>query len=123
MNIQQEIFEAWLFAQDDGAEYDYKDNENCLVCQFIKQTTNVKDARAGGGYWRDSARILEKNYGVQPFPDWLADFELKFVGLKRFGQVKEAYIKHFGNPLANTEMVELPKPTTCEQPKPDAVVI
>ena len=54
--------------------------------------------------------FLKRRYGVQPFPDWLADFELKFVGLKSFGQVKEAYIKHFGNPLANTEMVELSKP-------------
>ena len=123
MNIQQEIFEAWLFAQDDGAEYDYKDNENCLVCQFIKQTTNVKDARSGGGYWRDNANVLKEGCGRVEFPKWLADFEYKFISLKTFGQVKAAYISHFGNPLANTEMVELPKPTTCEQPKPDAVVI
>jgi len=46
--IHYEKFEAWLLSQSDEREFDYMDTENCLVCMFLKETTNAAKPHCGG---------------------------------------------------------------------------
>lgn len=77
--FNRERFEAWLANQPGEREFDYGSNDNCLVCNFIKETTGIKSPRVGHNYARkaviDDARI--------GFPQWLFDTTVETMKLGR----------------------------------------
>lgn len=65
MQIERERFEAWLSVQPDGTEYNYAEIYDCVVCRFIRQTTNVTYVSAGDYYFR-----LKAGGEKLPIPEW-----------------------------------------------------
>jgi hypothetical protein len=53
MIIHQEKFEAWLFSQPDEREFEYIDHRGCVICSFLKETTNAKEPMAGPYLYTD----------------------------------------------------------------------
>jgi hypothetical protein len=52
MQIQKEVFEHWLFSQPREREFQYLSNTECLLCAFIKETTNLAPTVGGFGiFW------------------------------------------------------------------------
>jgi len=120
MNINQETFEAWLFSQPDDRQYDYRDNEGCLLCMFAKETSNKRLSVAGRAF-----RVIsdpENTFKYIDFDSWLQRFMCDCVRTnlgydsvplsEDFKTVKAIYVAMFGQP-----MMEIPMPELIEQPK------
>jgi hypothetical protein len=101
MTINRETFEAWLFAQTRGAVFRYGDCLNCLLAQFLKSSTSLKEPSVGGEYFRPQIGAEE----VCRFPEWLLQLQRGFLHYDDtssipFGHVQDCYIKLFGDPSA-----------------------
>ncbi len=63
--ISREHFEAWLYAQPPTRVVNLSDPGECLICQFLKETTQFKKPKAN---WRD----IKFGRGIRPaqLPVW-----------------------------------------------------
>lgn len=105
MQINRETFEAWLFTQPDERTYNFIDYSDCLLCKFIKETTNIENIRVGSTYFRVNGKCQE-------FDDWLMRYAIGFnpkantslaIGAT-FGNAKLLYTIIFGNPTTFDEI-------------------
>jgi hypothetical protein len=57
----------WARTKPAGDPYSYIDNNNCALCQFLRETGRCARPAVAGHYWRDtdSGDIFEQ----RPFPD------------------------------------------------------
>lgn len=46
--INRERFEAWLFSQPGDRSWNFHDTQQCVLCSFIKETTNHLRPIVGG---------------------------------------------------------------------------
>lgn len=122
--INRESFEAWLFSQPKERVFDYRNTDGtCVICSFVKETTNAKGVCGGGGF------VVTSN-GFIPTPAWwesqsvsLTMPDMDTVSAKardRDGfyspiitilDLQQAYIAMFGDPNA-----EIPADATVENP-------
>lgn len=70
MEIQQEHFEAWLFAQPNSRRWDYCDGQNCVIASFIKETTAITEPLVNSKEWWMDIKDLYVKDGF-PIPLWL----------------------------------------------------
>jgi len=113
MNINQETFEAWLFSQPDSRTYNYSDNTGCLICSFVKETTNVKKVSAGGSTLTTDGEVLAFEGWIKSFMCKNIQTEIGYWGIPISNDYKTAkaiYVAMFGQP-----MVEIPMPEPIEQ--------
>ena len=104
MQINQETFEAWLFAQPDERKYNYLDNNNCLICRFVKETTNIQDISAGGDYLRYNNKIFKfEGWLLTIMNTWNPNIKAGVPSSKDFGTVKKLYIDFFPATFASIE--------------------
>ena len=70
---------AWARTKPSDASYDYRSNDNCAICQFLRETGRCDRPSAGDKYWRDTSLGYHEN----AFPEgiWLALLAGTFGGL------------------------------------------
>lgn len=106
MQINRETFEAWLLAQPAEREFVYsqgfpKDEPGCLVCNFLRENTKVKNFTVYGRYVDVEGKALG-------FEKWLDDFLfLQARGGVRpltFGEAQADYLKLFPDTLVVSKL-------------------
>ena len=68
MKTSKEKFIKWVESLPEDIKIDYASNDNCVVCQFLKDTTGITDVSAGDIYYRFPALT---SYKKIPFEDWM----------------------------------------------------
>jgi hypothetical protein len=83
INIEKERFEAWLESQSDDRVFDYiagsglysDEYDCCVVCQFLKDTTNIRGVFVNPGeiYGFPNVFVFAVDYHkvTYPLPKWL----------------------------------------------------
>lgn len=116
--INQERFEAWLFSQPDERTLEYGSCYHCVVGTFIRETTSFWPNVGGltvtiwsGG---DSFFTSHNNEYDGPLPQFIIDLlrERRAQDILKLGDVKQWYIKLFGDPNANTMGITTHSATT-----------
>ena len=93
--IHQEKFEAWLFAQPSTRTFNYSDITDCLLCKFLKETTNVKQPHVGSNTY-GAYDFMEENQ-FNPMPDFVYKTLAKRPSrlMLDFGTIQAIYLELF----------------------------
>jgi hypothetical protein len=68
LQIKWKLFIPWLESQPKDKSFEYRDNYNCIICQFVKET-HGEIIIAGGTF-------IQRRYSLdacQPIPDEIAN--------------------------------------------------
>lgn len=110
MNIEKEKFEAWLYSQPRDRRVDLSDGTDCLICKFVKETTNCIRPRATWG------QLLVDHlspYDWTNLPEWLTNhIEPNRSTLQTFGEIQDSFREIF--PVEESEEVTLSGPVNAE---------
>jgi hypothetical protein len=90
MTINKETFEAWLFSQLDERIFFYNNNNDCLLCKFLKETTRFSRPDVGGFTWQADKTLPREN-----LPLWFEYLMSKRCATGKaitFGQMKQAWL-------------------------------
>lgn len=118
ITLNQEQCEAWLFNQPDDRIIEASDGRECVLCSFVRETTNLKDAQfIGWNKWApnyfesffDQEKILPLPAWATRFidPDWIhengrEERHILYTQGKAYfvtaGQMKARWIELFGQP-------------------------
>lgn len=132
MELNQERFEAWLFSQPPERVIESTNPNDCFLCSFLKETTNIHPT-VSWETWTDvpNARKIEK----YDLPKWskelinTGDFFSQFPDRRiTVEQMQERYISLFGHkdlplpgegvqggtPLKATKTTERSKPRALQ---------
>ncbi|HEX9232673.1 MAG TPA: hypothetical protein VF849_01355 [Blattabacteriaceae bacterium] len=52
MKTSKEKFIKWVEGLPEDIKINYSDNFNCVICQFMKDTTGITEISAGRSYYR-----------------------------------------------------------------------
>lgn len=130
--IEQERFEAWLFAQPLDRVIEAANPKGCFLCSFLKETTNINDPAFSWYGWSPSGDFVTD---AVKLPQWAAaltsPWEVIEISKQNWGgirlheriknwnlgpitvaQMQARYIALFGDPRARIEI---------EQSVPDQV--
>ena len=93
MTIEQETFEAWLFAQPDERTFCYQNNTDCLCCKYMKEVHGAKYVLAGN-------LSIQVDGTLSTIPNFVQDTLLPFVhnpmfNTTTFKEVKTRYRQLF----------------------------
>jgi len=103
--IHREHFEAWLFSRSDTELFNYVDNCNCLIGRYLNETRKARGPggwSVGGDSFREYINACFESV-TYPIPRWLynlLDNRPDNRMICTMGEMKETYIRLFGNPLS-----------------------
>jgi len=121
MNIEKERFEAWLFNQPKDRTVDLWNGSDCLLCKFIRETTNHRSPMVSwtmfraDDYWQEIPGWA-KDFVRDSYNDWHADRHYRFLNTNprigvydmTFGVLQDRFRKMF--PIEKESLADLVLP-------------
>lgn len=97
MQIERELFEAWLFSQPPERQFYYYDTNGCAIASFLREALGIQRPRVGGMEFDDA-----EGKGCL-LPQWLRDIVFPLPIHFTVAQLRRRYLELFPDTFIATE--------------------